>query len=132
MAVVNNTTVVLNDYPIMFDGAAVPFPSTWRQTKNKVTTSLQSEGGTDLIQAIRKDKLHIDASFRVVNDNWVKFFAQFDARDSFTLKQYSPLTSNYEERTVRLENFSYNHVRKSEKLTQVTGVWEISFSLEEF
>ncbi len=132
MAVVNNTVVKLKDFPIKFGTTSLPFPTGWTQTFNKVQSSLQSEGGTDLIQSIRKNKLHIDAQFAVADDTWVKFFKQCDMLDSFTLSQYSPLTSTYEERTVRMENFSYSSRRKSELLDTVTAVWDVSFSLEEF
>lgn len=132
MAIKNGNTIKLSDYPIKFDSTAVPFPTAWSQTKNKIETALQSEGGTDLIQSIRKDKLHIDAQFKVADDNWVKFFSQYDKKDSFTLKQYSPELGDYEERTVRLEGFTYSHIRKSESLSGVTAVWDVSFSLEEF
>lgn len=132
MAKVNGETVVLNDYPIKFNDTALPFPTGWQQTFNKVQSSLQSEGGTDLIQSIRKNKLSVSAQFALADDNWVKFFVQFDRMDSFTLSQYSPLTSGYETRTVRMENLAYSHRRKSEKLTAVTGVWDVSFNLEEF
>lgn len=132
MAKVNGEIVVLNDYPIKFNNTALPFPTGWQQTFNKVQSSLQSEGGTDLIQSIRKNKLSVSAQFVVADDALVKFFKQCDMMDSFTLSQYSPLTSTYEERTVRMENFSYQHRRKSEKLTAVTGVWDVSFNLEEF
>lgn len=129
----NDTTVIkLSDYPIKFDSTALPFPTGWQQTFNKVQSSLQSEGGDDLIQSVRKDKLSVSAQFAVADDTWVKFFKQYDNKDSFTLSQYSPLTSTYEERTVRMENFSYQHRRKSELLTAVTAVWDVSFTLEEF
>lgn len=132
MAKVNNEVIKLSDYPIKFDNTPIPFPTAWTQVKNKVETSLTSEGGTDLIQGIRKDKLHVDCNLKVANDDWVKFFAEYDAKDSFTLKQYNPLLAGYEQRTVRLESFQYSHIRKSEGLTSVTGVWDISFTIEEF
>lgn len=132
MASVNGAVVCLNDFPIKFGSTSLPFPTAWTQTFNKVQSLLQSEGGTDLIQSIRKDKLHIDAQFVVADDAWVKFFSQCDKLDSFVLSQYSPITSTYEERTVRMEGLTYSHRRKSEKLTAVTGVWDVSFSLEEF
>ena len=132
MAIVDNETVVLNDYPIKFDNTSLPFPTGWQQAFNKVQTLLQSEGGDDLIQSIRKGKLSISAQFVLADDNWVKFFRQYYVKDSFILSQYSPLTSTYETRTVRMENLAYSHRRKSEKLTAVTGVWDVSFNLEEF
>lgn len=126
------TTVRLKDYPYKFDSTALPFPTAWKQTHNKVQTLLQSEGGTDLVQSIRKGKLHVDAQYVIADDIWVKFFCQYDKKDSFTLSQYNPVTSLYEERTVRMENLSFSSRRKSEELTAVTAVWDVTFSLEEF
>ena len=133
MANVNGEVVQLKDYPIMFDNNTLPFfPTSWKQTPTKIQTLLQSEGGDDLIQRTRIDKAHIDAQFTLADDVWVKFFAQYNKKESFSLYQYSPLEEGYEQRIVRMESFSYAYRRKSEELTAVTGVWDVSFSLEEF
>lgn len=132
MAIVNNQVVQLKDYPIKFNTTSLPFPTSWKQSHNKIQSVLQSEGGDDLVQRVRVDKLHIDAQFVFADDTWVKFFSQYDKLESFTLYQYSPESSGYEQRTVRMEGFSYGQRRKSEVLTAVTGIWEVSFTLEEF
>jgi hypothetical protein len=52
--------------------------------------------------------------------------------DSVTFKQYSPLEQGYSTRNVRLEGFKYKAHKNSEDLTEVNGVWDVSFTLEEF
>ena len=42
------------------------------------------------------------------------------------------LAQAYEERTVRMRDFKMSLVPKSDYLSSVNGVWEITFTLKEF
>lgn len=123
----------LKDYPIMFNNTAVPFfPDIETQPKN-IENVHQSEGGRDIIQQIRADKWSVPIKMVVADDTWVAFFYDLAVNhDSVTFKQYSPLEQGYSTRNVRLEGFKYKAHKNSEDLTEVNGVWDVSFTLEEF
>lgn len=123
----------LDRYPIIMNGTTLPFfPTTWQRTPKKIQTTNQSEGGRDIVQVARSNKMTISATFALADVTWVTFFENLKELDSFTLREYSPRLNDYEERTVRIEDYSDSPRRKSEKLEGVTGVWDVSFTIEEF
>lgn len=125
--------MALRDYPIKFDDTVLPFfPTSWQRTPQKIQNTNQSEGGTDIVQQIRKGKLNIQASFALADVTWIKFFEEYNDKDDFVLSEYSPLKGDYDTHTVRMEGLTNTPRRKSEELTAVTGVWDVSFTLEEF
>lgn len=123
----------LNDYPIKFDNTALPFfPSSWGRSLAKINNKQQSEGGKDIIQTIRLKKLSVPISCAVADDAWCDFFEEYYEKDSFTLSIYSPRLGGYEQKTVRIDSLDITPRKHSEKLAAVTGVWDITFTLEEF
>lgn len=123
----------LERFPIIMNGTTLPFfPTTWQRTPKKIQTTNQSEGGRDIVQVARSNKMSISATFALADYTWVAFFENLKELDSFTLEEYSPRLNDYEERTVRIEDFNNGPRRKSEKLEAVTGVWDVSFTIEEF
>lgn len=125
--------IKITDYPTMFDDTAVPFfPEIDIEPKN-IENVNQSEGGRDIVQTIRNDKLSASVKLSVAGDAWVAFFYDlFRNHDSVRFRQYSPLEQGYTDRTVRITKFKYKMVKHSEELSGVSGVWELSFSIEEF
>lgn len=127
------TPVSIKNFPIKFDTTSLPFfPSEWNRKLKNIKNTSQSEGGKDIVQTIRTGKLSMAFSCSIADDEWVSFFEQYNDKDSFTLSIYSPRTHTYEERTVRMESYSAKPKRRSEGLTEVAGVWDVSFTLEEF
>lgn len=122
----------LSEYPVIMNGTAVPFFPELDNEPQKLQTTNRSEGGRDLVQLIRSDKMKVSVKTEIAGAQWLQFFYQLYMLDAFSFKQYNPLIDNYDERTVRLEDFKYKAKKKSEYLTAVTGVWEVSFTLEEF
>ena len=125
--------IVLSQFPPLFNDTEVPFfPEIDCEPKN-IQNEHQSEGGRRIIQSIRKDRLSASVKLKVANDEWVRFFYDlYKNEDSVTFSQYNPLIQDYDERTVSIENFKYKMVKDSQKLEAVVGVWEMSFSIEEF
>jgi hypothetical protein len=114
------------------NGTAIPFFPEMDNEPQKLETVNQSEGGRDIVQVIRDDKMSVSVKMEIAGVTWVKFFYGLYKMDAFVLKQYNPFAEGYDERTVRMENFKYKAKKKSERLAAVTGVWEVSFKLEEF
>ena len=133
MAIVNDAVVQLSQYPPKFDSTALTFfPDSWGRQLKKILNKNQSEGGKDLVQTIRAKKISYPFSFAIADDTWVDFFEQYFEKDSFTLSIYSTRTHAYEQTTVRMESLSIKPKKGVEDLTGVTGVWDVSFTLEEF
>ena len=123
-------------YPILFDNTQILSPSEWNETSNVVETVNVTEAGTDNVEVTRYDKLTISAKFKVAEatnvGEWAKVFKEFSKKPSFTLKRYDILEQGYEERTVRMRDFTAELMAKSDLLPSINGIWNISFTLIEF
>lgn len=122
----------LGRFPMYMDGTEIPFFPETDNAPQKLENVNQSEAGDRIVQLIRADMMDVDIKMEVAGVAWVKFFYGLFMKDGFILKQYNPLAEGYDERSVRMIDFKYKAKKKSEKLTAVTGVWEVSFKLEEF
>ena len=122
---------IRNDYPMMFNNSVIPFPTSYSETLNAIDSVNQTEAGTDIIVVSRYGKLSVSMSFTCLQPV-LQMLASFSDEDSFTFKRYNPATDAYGEKTVSMRNFNYSLKKGSENLTEVDGVWEVSFELEEF
>jgi hypothetical protein len=116
----------------MFGRFTIPFPIEFDDSYSDIESVNQSEGGKDIVQNFRHGKFSADVSFAVSDDVWVRNMAELYDMDSFTIYFYSPALQDYDERIVRMRNFKPKRKKGSERLTAVNGVYEVSFTLEEF
>lgn len=125
-----------NTYPIFFDDTEMLSPHSWNETSEVIETVNSTEAGTDQVDVTRYDKLKISVSYVVAeNDNgqeWANILKGFSKQNSITVKRYDILEQGYEEREMRMRDFSANLKPKSDMLPSVNGVWEISFTLIQF
>lgn len=119
------------DFPLMFDSDVIPQPSTWTEQSNVVETVNQTEAGTQQAEVVRYDRLKVNCGF-VVTDATAQLLKTYSKRNSIAVKYYDIETDAYKTRTMRIRNFSAALKKGSHTLQTVRGVWEISFSLEEF
>lgn len=126
---------MIETYPIMFNSTELPSPSQWDETSEVVENVNVTEAGTDQVEVTRYDKLTVNVKYRIAEEptgGIANTLKEFSKKASFTLKRYDVLAQAYEERTVRMRDFKASLVPKSEYLTAVNGVWEITFTLKEF
>lgn len=127
------TSKAISQFPIKFDETVIPFfPGDWSRTANKSKNDMESEGGTRMVQIIRAKRLSLPFSMAIADDTWVGFFEGYSEKEKFNVSIYSPVTHQYETKVVEMVGFSAKPRKRSEKLTEVAGVWEVSFTLEEF
>lgn len=122
---------MLSLYPIKIDGTAIPWPTKWEEESNVVETENQTEGGKDVVDTTRYDKLSVKATFKSTA-TWAKFFKQKSKANSVTLKRYDVLAEGYEERTMRIRGFKAVLVKGSQRVGASNGIWNITFDLIEF
>ena len=121
----------LKDFPTKFDTTEIPF-FYGAETFNKIQETNQSESGKDLVQVTRRSKLSLSCSFAIVDREWIAFFREYSLKPSFSLSLYDPVSNEYNLYNVRMESYSQSKRRKSEELDGIFGVWDISFTIEEF
>ena len=122
---------MLSNYPVIINGVEL-FPSNgWEQSHNTVENVYQTEAGTDQVSVIRSDKLTVTAQFRCRSD-WKAVFTGFSKMNSLEVKIYDEELDDYKMRTMRMRNYKATLIEYSEKVKDTKGVWDVSFSLEEF
>ena len=127
------TNKAISQYPIKFDSTELTFfPADLQRTFNKSKVEMESEGGQRMIQIIRSRRLSIPFTCAISDDTWLAFFEEYALKESFQLGIYSPANHGYEYITVEMTNYNAKLRKGSEKLTAVAGVWDVSFTLEEF
>lgn len=120
------------DYPIYFDDTEMPIPqSGWQETSNVIENTQMSEGGTDMLDVVRVDKLSISVSTSCLSP-LAKIYKEFSKKDSIQVRFYDILEEAYQTRTMRIRNFSASRRKDTDKLTVTNAIWDISFNLEEF
>ena len=122
---------IRTDYPMLFNTTEIPFPKSYSENSQTIEKVNKTEAGTDIVDVARYNKLKVSMSFRCLQPV-LQTLASFETLNSFIFKRYNPKNGTYEERTVRMRGFKHNLLKGSEDLTEVDGVWEVSFTLEEF
>ena len=121
-----------SSFPIYFDETEMPIPQTgWQETSNVVENTQMSEGGTDMVDVVRYDKLSIAVTTSCLS-NLAKTYKQFSKKDSIQVKIYDIIDEAYKTRTMRMRSFVASRRKDTDNLSVSNGIWDISFTLEEF
>lgn len=122
---------MLKNFPLKFNGTAIPFPNSYTIANSVIENVNESEAGTDVIQIKRMQKMTITLSFRLM-DSYLAFFEGYAySNQTITVSVYDAITKAYTTKTMRMRDFNYKLVEKSELVNDINGMYDISFSLIE-
>ncbi len=122
---------MLSDYPIKFGQEVIFTPESWEESSEVLENVNATEAGTDQISVTRYDKLSISCSFQC-SSVWAKKFKEYSKQDEIEVSIYDLIDAAYKTRTMRIRNFKASVVANSWNTPNTVGLWDISFSLEEF
>lgn len=122
---------MLKDYPTIINNTPLFQPNKWEETSEVVEETYKTEAGTDQVSVTRYDKLSVDAQYRV-NSEWLKQFKMWSKVDSLDASIYDATANGYVNRVMRMRNFKDSPIEWSERMEDTDGIWDVSFSLEEF
>lgn len=122
---------MLKDYPIFFNATELPTPKKWDETFSTVETVNVTEAGTDQVLVARYGKLSVAAQFDC-SSRWAHTFSQFRDAGPLSVSSYDLKTEDYKTRRMRMRDFKSSPVEGSEKVPGTTGLYSITFSLEEY
>lgn len=117
---------------IQLNGTTIPNPVQWKETRQTISSVNQTEGGKDVVDYTRRDKIKVAAKFKCTSD-WASFF--FNCKDAdVSVTRYEMAADDYVTKTMRMDNFVANMVKKSYKIDDTVshGLWEITFDLIEY
>ncbi len=122
---------MLKDYPVIINSIALFPPSQWEEHWEKVTNKYSTEAGTEQIDVVRIRKLSVTAQFRC-SSAWVSRFIGWNQFGTLTVQIYDLQTDQYATRYMHMEDLTFTLVQGSEKANRTNGLYEVSFTLEEF
>lgn len=122
---------MLSDYPIKFGQEVIFAPESWEESSQVIENINTTEAGTDQISVTRYDKLSISCSFQC-SSVWAKKFKEYSKQGEIAVSIYDLIAEEYKTRTMRIRNFKASLVANSRSTPNTVGLWDISFSLEEF
>lgn len=141
MAENNNNVLVNNEpvtglqenYPIVLNGVEYQYFKTWQIKRNDVVNKHETEAGTQEDSITRKGRLSIGVTVTCLQPLLAGLVGLANL-DEFEAKIYDVVTDSYATITVRVapNSMSYGLKQKSADLDTVNGVWNVSFTLEEF
>ena len=122
---------MLSNFPIKFNNEKIFEPSSWEENSEVIENVTQTEAGTDQIVVTRYDKLLISCSFQC-SHTWAKKFKTYSTFDEITVSMYDILTETYKNRMMRIRDFKVSLIEDSWRTRGTNGLYNVSFSLEEF
>lgn len=126
-------TGLADNYPIILNGVEYKYFKTWSFTRNSTVYTHETEAGTQEDVTTRKGRRTIRGAVTCLQPLVAGLLA-LDNLDEFQAKVYDPLLDGYDTLNVRIapSSMSYSLKEKSAKLKTTNGVWQVSFTLEEF
>lgn len=126
-------TGLQKNYPIILNNVEYKYFKMWNTTRNDYVTTHETEAGTQEDVVTRKGRLSISVSVTCLQPLLASLLSLADM-DEFEAKIYNPATDDYDTIDVRIGagSMSYNLKTGSADLSAVNGVYEVSFTLEEF
>ena len=121
---------MLSEYPILFDGEAIPWPNpdTWREEPQTVENVGTTEAGTDQVIVIRRDRFQASGTWNV-SSFWARKFRAYALQDRVAVSVYDVLSGGYREIPCRLRNVQTGLVGHSERSAGTQGLYTVSFTL---
>lgn len=126
-------TGLADNYPIVLNGEEYKYFKTWNITRNDYVTTHETEAGTQEDVVTRKGRRSIGVSVTCLQPLVAKLVALADL-DEFPAKIYDVGTDQYVTINARVGtgSMSYSLKEGSARLHAVNGVYNVSFTLEEF
>lgn len=122
---------MLKDYPVKFNSEEIPEPVKWDEDYTNVENVIQTEAGTDVVIVTRYGKLSVMAQFNC-SSRWAAKFADYRDKGQIIVELYDIKTGGYGLRKMRLREFKSSIVKNSHRTAGTNGLYEISFTLEEY
>lgn len=122
-----------NAYPIIMNGEQIPFPDSWDENPKKISNTFETEAGTIRKIITRSSRMGISASF-TVTDRWLKKFKALRDLSGFAVRVFDATANGYQQINMFIDDdsFQYSLIMASRYENGTTGLYKLSFDLEEF
>lgn len=126
-------TGLQTNYPIVLNNVEYQYFKTWNTSLKDTITTHETESGKQEDVIMRKGRRSISVTVKCLQPLLAGLLGLKEL-DEFEAQIYDPATDDYDTMDVRIGagSMSYSLVEKSANLEAVNGVWQVSFTLEEF
>lgn len=126
-------TGLQTNYPIILNDVEYQYFKTWSITRNDYVQTHETEAGTQEDVISRKGRRTISITVTCLQPLLASLVGLADL-DEFEAEIYDPVIDDYDTMDVRIGagSMAYSLKTGSADLSAVNGVWEVSFTLEEF
>ncbi len=126
-------TGLQTNYPIILNNVEYQYFKTWSIKRNDYVSTHETEAGTQEDVISRKGRRSISVSVTCLQPLLASLIGLADL-DEFEARIYDAVIDGYDTMDVRVGagSMSYSLATGSADLTAVNGVWQVSFTLEEF
>ena len=126
-------TGLQKNYPLLLDNIEFKYFKTWSTVRNDYITTHETEAGTQEDVTARRGRRSISVTVTCLQPLLAQLIALAE-RDEFEAKFYDPAVDDYVTITARVGtgSMTYSLKERSADLEAVNGVWNASFTLEEF
>lgn len=126
-------TGLQENYPIILNGVEYQYFKTWSVVRNDAIFTHETESGKQEDVITRKGRKSISVSVTCLQPLVAQLIALAEL-DEFEAQIYDVALDGYVTMIVRIGagSMTYSLKEKSADLKTVNGVWEVSFTLEEF
>lgn len=116
---------------LWINGTKVPEPDGYEVSIKDVKKENQTEAGTTQVIKIRKEVYTLTVSF-TVKSGWLQKLSAFRNMDELNIKFYDMAAKETRERVMQINDFKANLKKEFNTVKRTAGVWEVSFTLDEF
>lgn len=130
---VAEVTGLAKNYPIVLNNVEYQYFKTWSVTRNDTVTTHTTESGKQEDVIARKGRKSVAVSVTCLQPLLASLIGLADL-DEFEAKIYDPAIDGYATIDVRVapSSMTYALKEKSAYLNEVNGIYQVSFTLEEF
>ena len=122
---------MLKNYPVIINNTTLFQATKWTENWKKVTNTYMTEAGTEQIDVVRQRKLSVAAQYDCSSE-WIGQFVTWNQAGTLTVQMYDLLTGLYATRSMHMEDLAVTLVEGSEKTENTDGLYQVTFTLEEF
>lgn len=122
-----------NDYPIILNGKSYQYFKTWKISRNDNVATHETESGKQEDVVSRKGRHSIAVTVTCLQP-LLSDLIELAELDEFDARIYDPAIDDYVTMSVRVgaNSMSYNLKEQSANLSEINGVYDVGFVLEEF
>lgn len=126
-------TGLQKNYPLILNNIQFKYFKTWGVTRNDYVTTHETEAGTQEDVVSRKGRRSIPVTVTCLQPLLAQLISLAEL-DEFDAQIYEPAVDGYVTIRARIGtgSMTYSLKTRSADLEAVNGVWETSFTLEEF